>query len=681
MENVESSLQIQLEKNNGALMAVSGESVSADGHSRAEIENIVMRWHFIDKNLRFDFERMYHRNLKGQIKSGIIYHKDTELALSSDIESIVCEQNIFKESIILSDDEKTFIVKKDMSKMFFEAIKNEVKARNTKFYLEDFEVSIDSVINDVKDERFIFEDQDDHTANRMIAVITAENINKPIAIKRDFKNLVKICDDMKSFKVIEKERKKFVGKLRTEYKKMYSNEMDEKKKIIIGEVIKNPLPIYHAEKINTSILYVNEMIGRICCRSVSDEPIITLRKSIKLSDNGKSFTVKAKAGKRDQFLNIIENEYTNENKTDMSDAMKDAMKNVMQDEFVFGIPKKSIDKTDPINAKAIIEKMTYELVSDDYIKIKEEYKSLVSINKDGKTFKVNPFEKTSLGESSKESPEKSSENPYDDFMKKLKNNYKKEFTTEAEPNGKELPSHLEDIAKKLIKNPLPINSAIKTETARELAATSIVATYIHDPNTSLSEWKFGMPHVNIKQETYLSLQNTTFRDFIILDKVNQTYTVKREYRNDFIQAIKKQYESAIYLMHPDIEAAITEVIRNEIPTSAGIPGLHAEVLAVNNALIVKSIKIALIIYNEYFKDLRKHESPKLTAEKDAIVKAAVDKVISDMLIAYTHKFDNKQLKDQHATTGMGKSRLREFPACPNCRGILSQLCNVKVKTG
>ncbi|WP_338015619.1 YwqJ-related putative deaminase [Photorhabdus bodei] len=113
----------------------------------------------------------------------------------------------------------------------------------------------------------------------------------------------------------------------------------------------------------------------------------------------------------------------------------------------------------------------------------------------------------------------------------------------------------------------------------------------------------------------------------------------------FISGIRDMYGRVNTPLHPVIESLIrNHIINNDriLPTMAGIAGLHAEVQALNNLLILEDKKVGKIIgsrkISEYIRDMLKSS-------------------------IFTQRLTTKQAGDN-------------FAACHNCSGILSSPVNV-----
>lgn len=290
---------------------------------------------------------------------------------------------------------------------------------------------------------------------------------------------------------------------------------------------------------------------------------------IEIPSNAKTFTVKK--NKKADFFKVIENLYPSDDKekAKIVKAIKEIIKKPASIES-------SIEIYGPIQHWAIEEvvNITSQRL-DKAIKIKESFKNMVKIiTRNEKCFEVKK--------------ERANE-----FFQAIKNEYENKY---GEALNEDTFRAMEMISHEI----LPIRTAFSHDLATELAGTSIVAS-IADTTASETGLIYIEPHFNIKRELYFGEKGKQFKEFIDMKNEEgggrkKMYTVKPEEASNFIHAIKQNYEAAGYLMHPFIEKAIQEVIRDkkEIP---GIPGLHAEVLAVNNELFRVSANVGLNILN------------------------------------------------------------------------------------
>lgn len=230
------------------------------------------------------------------------------------------------------------------------------------------------------------------------------------------------------------------------------------------------------------------------------------------------------------------------------------------------------------------------------------------------------------------------------------------------------------------------------EVSRGLAATSIIATIAIEPNVDTitsTTLEYGRQHMNIKTEEYLS-KTSQFRKLIEEFEVNngvenvKYYRVRDEYKIKFIEHIESLYNACGYAMHLQIKNFIWETIQNPIPLIAGIPGLHAEVLAMNEHLCKMVAKIGLIVYDNFLKELKGIEhviNKGPTDEQYSRIRAKMNTLLERELYVYTHKFDTPQIKPE-INTPKEKAVIatRRFPACHNCFSILNRFCKLHIRT-
>lgn len=166
-----------------------------------------------------------------------------------------------------------------------------------------------------------------------------------------------------------------------------------------------------------------------------------------------------------------------------------------------------------------------------------------------------------------------------------------------------------------------------------------------------------------------------------------SYIVKKDQRQNFLEAIRQEYQNAGYFMHPYIADSIANVIEEPIPITAGIPGLHAEVLAVNNQLWLDVVKMAIIAHENLFKHLSEGMQP--TEEQINNFKKIIAEQINvnEKWFVHTYKIGPKQLpkkenlSDISAIEKFVRETTVQFPACHNCDNILKRFCNVVIRTG
>lgn len=226
-----------------------------------------------------------------------------------------------------------------------------------------------------------------------------------------------------------------------------------------------------------------------------------------------------------------------------------------------------------------------------------------------------------------------------------------------------------------------LKASITIKEASDLAATAMVFSIevdssVEGASSTIGSFDLSDLYVNIKREPYFAKDATTFTSVIRRD--GDYYTVTDT--NKFIEIMQMEYRAAGYYMHPFIKYAINQVIQNPIHMTDGIPGLHAEVLAVNNALLIIAARLGIIVYKGIFENTPEGPKPKqLTQTEARKMEAAFNREFVRGLDVFTHKIGSEQFKQQGK--GMAKRATERFAACKNCTNILQQFCNVNIKTG
>ncbi|WP_174889481.1 RHS repeat-associated core domain-containing protein [Candidatus Williamhamiltonella defendens] len=188
------------------------------------------------------------------------------------------------------------------------------------------------------------------------------------------------------------------------------------------------------------------------------------------------------------------------------------------------------------------------------------------------------------------------------------------------------------------------------------------------------EYKSGF--ANIKRESYLSSKHP-FSNYLTTSNDNEKFHfISNENKSNFINTIKLQYEKLGIEMHKNIESAILDLIKKPMPITAGIPGLHAEVLAVNDRL------------NSFYED--KEKLPVSEEDRDFILSQAPASFVNSHS-SIIKKLLKNRVSSHEGFTPMSHhvftKRLtnidqgHNFAACHNCTGILSNIKNIKIETG
>lgn len=386
------------------------------------------------------------------------------------------------------------------------------------------------------------------------------------------KYLVTVDKNRTCFQVKGTRENFFIKAIKEQFQQPGKVELSASMLDTMRELIKSRLPMRISDKIDfvaehEALTLIRDSVFEQTHVNGAVKVVDDFRDFIKLSSEDGTFMVGF--AETHDFLTSINAKYSaigKEIEPSIFGAIKEIIKKPLRT-----VPLQSIDSEQELQAIKILSDITNTDLGLSRIPIRKEYQDFVNVSTNNpKCFTIR-------------------KGVEDKLFGILKRKYHEEFTYRMDPKNV-------DIHKRVLKYPLPIQSAITSKFAVDLAATSVAATYVYDSSTNRKIVIYTEAYVNIKSENYFGKEGKKFKNLIDVvknDGPNQPgmYTIKPNKVNHFIDTIRSEYELVGLSMHPSIEEAIRNVVREPMPEKAGIPGLHAEVLAVNEAqhLITKKL--------------------------------------------------------------------------------------------